>query len=95
MRRPKAGRDGRPVTTSPTPFPHLAESRWPAAPHPARLLLRSACRFLSAYGWIWIGAVPAEPAADAVHEPPPGHPERLDGLPLTPLERALERELTG
>ena len=83
------------MTTSPTPFPHPAGSRRPAALALARRLLLSAYWSLSDFGWIWIGAAPAVPGADAVDEPAPGHPERLTGLPLTPLERALERELTG
>ncbi|MGR6975162.1 DUF6059 family protein [Streptomyces cynarae] len=84
------------MTTSSPPYPRTAGSRLPASVlHLATRLIRSAYCSLSACGWIWIGAVPAATGTDPVHGPAPGHPERLTGSPLTPLERALERELTG
>ncbi|PKW00347.1 hypothetical protein SAMN05428944_8008 [Streptomyces sp. 1222.5] len=95
MRRPATGCDGRPVTTSSTPFAHTAGSRGPAALRLARRLLRSAYWSLSDFGWVWIGPMPSPSGPDPAGEIPPGHPERLTDLPLTPLERALERELTG
>ncbi|MEU1228906.1 DUF6059 family protein [Streptomyces sp. NPDC005828] len=87
------------MTTPSLPSPSAAESRWPAsALRMARRLFRGAYWTVSDFGWVWLGmttlTVPLidEPAPDG---PPPGHPERLSGLPLTPVERALERQLTG
>jgi hypothetical protein len=86
--------------TFPSPTsPYAAGDRWPAsALRVAKLLFRSAYWTVSDFGWVWLGmttlTVPLidEPAPDG---PPSGHPERLSGLPLTPVERALERQLTG
>ncbi|MGW4273561.1 DUF6059 family protein [Streptomyces seoulensis] len=83
------------MTTSTPPFPQPAEGRRPTVLDLARRLLRCAYWSLSDFGWIWIGATPDVSGADPAHGPAPGHPERLTGLPLTPLERALQRELTG
>ncbi|MFI1718249.1 hypothetical protein EDD98_7657 [Streptomyces sp. PanSC19] len=87
------------MTASSFPSPYAAEDRWPAsALRVAKLLFRSAYWTVSDFGWVWLGmttlTVPLidEPASDG---PPPGHPERLTGLPLTPEERALQRQLTG
>ncbi|MFF3775711.1 DUF6059 family protein [Streptomyces sp. NPDC002232] len=86
--------------TSPSPLsPYDAGNRWPAsALRVARTLFRSAYWTVSDFGWVWLGmttlTVPLvdEPAPDG---PPPGHPERLSGLPLTEVERDLERRLEG
>jgi hypothetical protein len=83
------------VTASSTPRPDTAGSRGPAALRLARLLLRSAYWSLSDFGWVWMGPVPPAHGPEPGDGPAPGHPERVTGLPLTPLERALERELTG
>ncbi|MGW3359732.1 DUF6059 family protein [Streptomyces bungoensis] len=83
------------MTTSSTPCPDTAGSRRPAALRLARQLLRSAYWSLSDFGWVWIGPVPPVYGPDPQDEPAPGHPERLTGLPLTPLEHALQRELAG
>ncbi|MFJ3906144.1 DUF6059 family protein [Streptomyces sp. NPDC090025] len=85
--------------TTTTHSPHPPEGpRTGSALRLARRLFRSAYWSLSDFGWVWIGCtvltVPLtdEPAPDG---PPQGHPERLTGLPLTPEELALERQLTG
>ncbi|MEU5090357.1 DUF6059 family protein [Streptomyces sp. NPDC021356] len=83
------------MTTSSTPCPRTAADRGPAALRLARRLLRSAYWSLSDFGWVWIGPEPPAYVPGPVDEPAPGHPERLTGLPLTPLERALEKELTA
>ncbi|MFI8326303.1 DUF6059 family protein [Streptomyces sp. NPDC085529] len=79
--------------------PYAAEERWPAsALRVAKQLFRSAYWTVSDFGWVWLGmttmTVPLidEPAPDG---PPPGHPERLTGLPLTAEERALARQLSA
>ncbi|MEU4261463.1 DUF6059 family protein [Streptomyces sp. NPDC025273] len=55
---------------------------------------------LSAAGWIWLGlsvtGPPPPTAAPPLTGPPEGHPERLrPDVPLTPGERALQRQLTA
>ncbi|MBX9427566.1 MULTISPECIES: DUF6059 family protein [Streptomyces] len=87
------------MTASSFPSPHAAEDRWPAsALRLARRMFRSAYWTLSDFGWVWMGMTTLTvPLIDVPpHDgPPPGHPERLSALPLTPVERALERQLTG
>jgi hypothetical protein len=63
----------------------------------AKRLLHGAYWTLSDFGHVWIGttALPVPPADESVLQgPPPGHPERLGAPSLTPVERALERQLT-
>ncbi|WP_329417857.1 hypothetical protein OG802_35425 (plasmid) [Streptomyces sp. NBC_00704] len=65
--------------------------------------VRQAARALAACFWECLVAAGAayvageaarDGAAGLLHEPPPGHPERLrPDVPLTSLERALLREL--
>ncbi|MET8885061.1 MULTISPECIES: DUF6059 family protein [Streptomyces] len=58
-------------------------------------LFRTAYWSLSDFGWVWLGGT-APPAGEPVPRGPhPGHPERLSGLPLTEVERALERRLAS
>ncbi|MFD3728519.1 DUF6059 family protein [Streptomyces sp. NPDC058671] len=79
--------------------PHPAGDRWPAsALRVARQLFRSAYWTVSDFGWVWLGmTTPTVPLVDepAPDGPPPGHPERLTGLPLTAEERALARQLSA
>ncbi|MEU0743892.1 DUF6059 family protein [Streptomyces sp. NPDC006134] len=77
--------------------PPSAAGRRPAVPalRLARRLARSAYGCLSGFGWLWIGASPHALGTAVADGPPPGHPERLSGLPLSPLERALEQALRG
>lgn len=87
------------TTSSPPPEPRRGGVlRLPApALRLAERLFTSAYWSLSDYGWAWIGATTTTIPLDhstAPQDPPPGHPERLTALPLTPMERALERQLT-
>ncbi|MFD6183048.1 DUF6059 family protein [Streptomyces goshikiensis] len=59
-------------------------------------LILSAYQALCAFGWVLIGPVPPDGDHCTLEGPPPGHPERLcDDRPLTAVELALERQLTG
>lgn len=61
-------------------------------PSLGRRLLRSLFRTLAAYGTLHTGPLPA-PGSELTG-PGPGHPERVcPDVELTPLERALLREL--
>ncbi|MFD5769947.1 DUF6059 family protein [Streptomyces sp. NPDC127049] len=70
-----------------------------------RRLLAAVGRALSAAGWMWLGLAgtgppppwlpPPSPPPEPLRPPPDGHPERLcPEVPLTEVERALERELS-
>ncbi|MFF9344852.1 MULTISPECIES: DUF6059 family protein [unclassified Streptomyces] len=86
-------------TSSPPPEPRRGGVlRLPApALRLAGRLFTTAYWSLSDYGWVWIGVTTPTAPLDhgtTLQGPPPGHPERLTALPPTPVESALERQLT-
>jgi hypothetical protein len=77
----------------PTSSPPPERGPWPvSALRWVRRRLRGASWPLADFGWVWIGYPPLG-ALPSLSGPPPGHPERVSGAPLTPQERALERQL--
>ncbi|MFB7939669.1 DUF6059 family protein, partial [Streptomyces sp. NPDC056049] len=59
-----------------------------------RAVLRWVSGTLVVIGRIYL-YVPSSPGAEAAGDPPPGHPERLrPDVPLTDVERALQRDLS-
>ncbi|MFH8385300.1 DUF6059 family protein [Kitasatospora sp. NPDC018058] len=76
--------------------PHGAAGRQLA---PVRILavrlIHGIYQALCTSGWILIGPMPPAEEVHVLDAPPSGHPERLCAdRPLSPVERALERQLT-